>query len=160
VRLLDGPLELAGRTALLLSDAGVETLATRLAKEGRSTLGQLERFGSELLEAMAFLYEKGIVHRDVKPANLGVREDPSARRPTLVLFDFSLANEPVDNVRSGTSGYLDPYLGRGRRSVYDSAAELYAVSVTLFEMATGQLPWWGQGSGGPSHADDEPVVEP
>lgn len=160
VRLLDGPLELDGRAALLLSDAGTETLATRLAKEGRSTLGQLERFGSELLEAMAFLYEKGIFHRDIKPANLGIREDTSTGHPTLVLFDFSLATELVDNVRSGTAGYLDPYLGRGRRSVYDSAAELYAVSATLFEMATGQLPWWGQGGGGPAHADDEPVVEP
>jgi serine/threonine protein kinase len=159
VRLVEGPLDIDGRQALLLSDAGPETLAGRLAKEGRATLQQLERFGSELLEAMSYLDTKGLFHRDIKPANLGIREDPGTRRPTLVLFDFSLASEPVENVRSGTSGYLDPYLGRGRRSVYDRAAELYAVSATLFEMATGQLPWWGEGAGAPT-ADEASVVEP
>ena len=159
VRLLEGPLDLDGRRGLLLSDAGPETLAARLTTEGRATLGQLERFGSELLEAMSYLDGKGVFHRDIKPANLGIREDPGTRRPTLVLFDFSLATEPVENLRSGTTGYLDPFLGRGRRTVYDRAAEIYAVSATLFEMATGQLPWWGQGAGVPAHASDAPVVD-
>lgn len=160
VRLLEGPLDLDSRRGLLLSDAGSETLAARLTTEGRATLGQLERFGSELLEAMSYLDSKGVFHRDVKPANLGIRPDSKSSRPTLVLFDFSLATEPVENLRSGTAGYLDPFLGRGRRTVYDRAAEIYAASATLFEMATGQLPWWGQGAGVPAHATDAPVIDP
>ncbi len=160
VRLIDGPIELAERRALLLSDAGKETLAVRLAKEGRSTLGQLQQFGGDLLDAMAYLETKGFFHRDIKPANLGIIPDPGTRKPTLVLFDFSLADESVDNIASGTPGYLDPYLGRGQRRRYDRAAELYAVSATLFEMATGGLPWWGSGSSQPLNPTDEPVVEP
>lgn len=160
VRLLEGPLDVDGRHALLLTDAGKESLATRLSKEGRATLGQLQQFGGDLLEAMAYLETKGVFHRDVKPANLGIIPDPGTRKPTLVLFDLSLASESVENIASGTQGYLDPYLGRGRRQRYDRAAELYAVSTTLFEMATGVLPWWPNGAGQPLAATDAPVVEP
>lgn len=160
VRLLDGPIEVAERRALLMSDAGKETLAVRLAKEGRSTLGQLQQFGGDLLDAMAYLETKGFFHRDIKPANLGIIPDPGSRKPSLVLFDFSLSDESVDNISSGTLGYLDPYLGRGARKRYDRAAELYAVSATLFEMATGGLPWWGTGNNQPLSPDDAPVVEP
>ena len=160
VRLVAGPLDVGVRRALLLTDAGKETLATRLAKEGRATVGQLEQYGSQLLEAMIYLESRGVFHRDVKPANLGITPDPGTRRPSLVLFDFSLASESVDNTASGTPSYLDPYLGRGRRQKYDRAAELWAVSTTLFEMATGQLPWWGEGAGRPADPSDPPVIEP
>lgn len=160
VRLVE-TLELAGRSALLMSDAGKETLATRLAKEGQSTLEQLQRWGTDLLEAMAYLVDvKGIFHRDIKPANLGIAPDPGYRKPHLTLFDFSLAREPLDNIASGTPGYLDPYLGKGRRTRYDRAAELWAVSATLFEMATGVLPWWPNGASAPACTADRPVVEP
>lgn len=160
VRLVAGPLDVGDRRALLLSDAGKETLATRLSKEGRATVGQLEQYGSQLLEAMIYLESQGVFHRDIKPANLGITPDPGTRRPSLVLFDFSLASESVDNVASGTPSYLDPYLGRGRRQKYDRAAELWAVSTTLFEMATGQLPWWGEGAGRPADPSDPPIIEP
>lgn len=160
VRLMAGPLDLGNRRALLLNDAGKETLATRLSKEGRATVGQLEQYGSQLLEAMIYLESQGVFHRDIKPANLGITPDPGTRKPSLILFDFSLASESVDNTSSGTPSYLDPYLGRGRRQKYDRAAELWAVSTTLFEMATGQLPWWGEGAGRPADPSDPPIIEP
>ncbi|MFI9487358.1 BREX system serine/threonine kinase PglW [Promicromonospora sp. NPDC052451] len=154
-------LEIGGRRTLLMSDAGKETLATRLVKEGQSTLEQLQRWGTDLLEAMAYLVDvKGIFHRDIKPANLGIAPDPKYRKPHLTLFDLSLAREPLENIESGTTGYIDPYLGKGRRTRYDRAAELWAVSVTLFEMATGVLPWWPKGASTPAHSTDKPVVEP
>ena len=160
VRLNVGPLDLGTRRGILMSDAGKETLATRLSKEGRATVGQLEQYGSQLLEAMTYLETQGVFHRDIKPSNLGIIPDPGSRRPSLVLFDFSLASESVDNIASGTPSYLDPYLGRGRRQKYDRAAELWAVSTTLFEMATGQLPWWGEGAGRPADPSDPPIVGP
>ncbi|MGX1748992.1 BREX system serine/threonine kinase PglW [Glutamicibacter protophormiae] len=156
VRLLDGPTQIGNRTAIVMTDAGTETLATRLLKEGRSTVGQLERFGGQLLEAMAYLESKGVFHRDIKPANIGTL---TTRQPDLVLFDFSLASEPLDSIAAGTPGYLDPFLGKGRRQRYDRAAELWAAAVTLFEMSTGQLPWWPEGSGQPATPDEAPVVQ-
>ena len=167
VQLLDGPLDVDGRTALLLTDAGTTTLAGWLESRGHATLGELERFGGHLLEAVAHLDGLGLFHRDVKPANLGVRPDPGSKVPSLVLFDLSLAREPIENTGSGTRGYLDPYLALARtptgaraRRRYDRAAELYSVAVTLFEMATAQLPWWSDGDLGPSSATDRAVLTP
>ncbi len=158
VRLIGGPIRIDDRTALLLSDAGKETLATRIATEGRATIEQLEGYGRDLLEAVAHLDERGVFHRDIKPANLAISPDPGTRKPRLTLFDLSLAREPLDRTTSGTAGYLDPYLA-GRRQ-YDRAAELWSVAATLFEMATGNQLWWPEGSNGPLTRDEAPVVMP
>ena len=58
-----------------------------------------------------WLEQKGISHRDIKPDNIGVGQTPAGKL-TLVLFDFSLAHTPVDNIRAGTPPYLDPFLRR------------------------------------------------
>jgi len=159
VRLLDEPVKLgAGRTALVLSDAGEQSLASRIAAEGRATITELERFGNDLLEAVAYLDERGIFHRDIKPANFGISPDPTTKRPRLNLFDFSLSKEPIDNVTSGTTGYVDPYLGMGHRRQYDRAAELWSVAMALFELATANRPWWPDGGEGPLTASEAPVI--
>ena len=152
VQVLDGPVDVDGHTGMVIADAGRPTLGRRLLDEGRLTLEQLENYGRDLFEAMAYLAEQGVFHRDIKPDNLGVREvrgERGDRSRHLVLFDFSLAKEPLDRTRSGTRGYMDPFLGTGRRRRYDSAAERFAVAATLFEMATGTKPVWGDGQSDP-----------
>ncbi|WP_104090838.1 BREX system serine/threonine kinase PglW [Cryobacterium sp. N19] len=158
VRLIEGPIDVDGRTGILMTDAGRETLADRLQTEGRSTIEQLEQYGDDLFEAMRYLEEQGVFHRDIKPANLAVSPDPASRKPRLTLFDFSLAREPLANITSGSRPYLDPYLGQGRRRQYDRAAELYAVAVTLFEMAAATPPWWENGESAPLNAADRVVL--
>lgn len=157
VRLLDGPLEVGGRAALLLSDAGAETLAVRLQTEGRSTLEQLENYGRDLLEAVRYLDSKGIFHRDIKPANLAIAPDPGTRKPRLTLFDLSLAREPLTHTKSGSRPYLDPYLDRPGRREFDRAAELFSVAATLFEMSAGVPPFW-PGGNAPERPDEAAVV--
>jgi serine/threonine protein kinase len=138
----------SGHTALFMAVAGVElksgayTLAQRLRQEGRLSLDLLQRFGEELLMVADWLEQRGISHRDIKPDNIGVGNTPAGKL-TLILFDFSLANTPVDNLRAGTPLYLDPFLQRRRR--WDWYAERFAVAMTLHEMATGSLPIWGDG---------------
>lgn len=102
----------------------------------------------------------GVDHRDIKPANLGVREQPSDRAKHLVLFDFSLARASAATTSAGTPPYLDPFLGSGAREVWDSAAERYAATATLFEMATGHTPVYGDGQSDPASIPDEATVEP
>ena len=155
VRLLDGPLPADGHTAIVVADAGRPTLGRRLIDEGAATLEQLENYGQDLFEAVAHLESRGVFHRDIKPENLGVREDRSDRTRHLVLFDFSLSSEPLEKVRSGTHGYLDPFLGSGARHRFDSAAERFAVAATLFEMATGGKPEWGDGRSDPAQIPDD-----
>ena len=154
VKPLEPPLTLGGHLALNLEDAGRPTLGSRIRSEGRLSLDMLERYGADLLEVADYLDQQGILHRDIKPDNLGVRTG-SERKQRLVLFDFSLADEPLEHVKAGTPPYLDPFLGAGRRPRYDRAAERFAVAVTLFEMATGTKPVWGSGDADPATITEE-----
>ncbi len=150
----------SGHAALFMAVAGVEikpgayTLAQRLRHEGRLSLDLLQRFGEELLTVANWLEQKGVSHRDIKPDNIGVGELPS-RRLTLILFDFSLASTPLENIRAGTPPYLDPFLRRRKPPRWDLYAERFAVGMTLYEMATGTLPIWGDGASDPAMLDCE-----
>lgn len=124
---------------------GDHTLAEELRERGplAMTINDLERLGEDLFQALKFLDARGIWHRDIKPENLAIRELTNKKGRELVLFDFSLAGTPDTELSAGTRDYLDPFLGTGRRTRYDQAAELYAVAVTLHEMVSGERPSWG-----------------
>lgn len=150
VRLIDGPLLVGNRTALLLQFAGEQTLADLLRLRNRLSLDLLERYGSDLLAAVVALDAAGVDHRDLKPANLGVVEARGGNRAKhLMLFDFSLTRAAAASIDAGTRGYLDPYLGTGTRNTFDSAAERYSAAVVLYEMASGSLPVYGDGESDP-----------
>jgi serine/threonine protein kinase len=163
VRLVEGPIEVGGRQALVLESAGDETLAEALRGRGRLSLDLLERWGGDLLEALVALDRAGVDHRDIKPANLGVREGRRGgggdRAKHLVLFDFSLSSAGATAVTAGTPPYLDPFLDTPQRGRYDSAAERYSATVVLFEMATGTVPKFGDGLSDPASVPDEATVE-
>jgi hypothetical protein len=119
----------------------------------------LERFGEDLLQTVVWLEQKGIPHRDIKPANIGVAEVGRGKRLHLVLFDFSLARTPLDAIRAGTAPYLDPFLSLRKPRRWDVAAERFAAAVTLYEMATGTVPRWGDGRSDPAVIDDEVTLD-
>ncbi|MFD8077705.1 BREX system serine/threonine kinase PglW [Streptomyces sp. NPDC059718] len=154
VRLLDGPRTLGGRTVLELEYAGEQSLAQRLRGQGRLTYDDLESFGEDLFKALEELTAKGVRHRDIKPDNLGVQRGADGREH-LMLFDFSLADVPDRDLKAGTRGYMDPFLDHGHRREYDDYAEHYAAAVTLHEMASGERPVWGDGTGDPRTTSDE-----
>lgn len=160
VRIVEAsPVQVGDRKALLLESAGEETLADVLRDRRRLSLDLLDRWGTDLLEALVSLDEAGVDHRDIKPSNLGVREQKSDRAKHLVLFDFSLAKASAATISAGTPPYLDPFLGTGTRLHWDSAAERYAATVTLFEMATGHAPVFGDGETAPAFVD-RATIEP
>ncbi len=131
----------------------IETLGQRLRKDGRLHIDLLQRFGDDLLQVVNHLEEQGIPHRDIKPDNIAVGMVGRGSKLHLVLFDFSLSRTPAENIRAGTTGYLDPLLPlRDPTSPrWDLHAERYAAAVTLYELATGTLPVWGDGVTSPSH---------
>lgn len=162
VKLLAEPRELAGHTVLEIEYAGgyrgqddrePVSLGSRLRDQGPLGYDQLERFGNDLFDALDALAARGVRHRDIKPDNLGLfkRSDGSWQ---LMLFDFSLADAPDQDVHAGTRGYLDPFLGGAGRSRYDDHAEWYAAAVTLHEMASGERPVWGDGQNDPRMVTD------
>ena len=159
VRLVEGPVDVGGRHALVLETAGDETLGEVLRGRERLSLDLLERWGTDLLEALVALDRAGVDHRDIKPANLGVREGRGDRAKHLVLFDFSLSRAGAMAVTAGTPPYLDPFLDEAARGRYDSAAERYSAAVVLFEMATGATPQFGDGLSDPASVHDEATIE-
>ncbi|GAC1573629.1 MAG: hypothetical protein NVS3B7_05100 [Candidatus Elarobacter sp.] len=95
----------------------------------------------EIFEALAYAHESGIVHRDVKPANVMVLANGAVK-----VMDFGLARHAseMSSVTSageivGTIAYLPPerFLGR----LADARSDLYSVGVMLYETFTGTLPF-------------------
>ena len=151
-------LTVAGRTALLLKSAGARTLAEKLKDERRLSLDMLQRLGEELIEAVNHLESEGVAHRDIKPDNIGIAENRNGKLQ-LVLFDFSLCRTPADNITAGTHPYLDPFLSLRRPPRWDLYAERFALAVTLYEMAVGQPPVWGDGQTSPAMLEQEATIE-
>ncbi len=159
-QLVEGPVTVGRRSALLLEYAGEPTLAEELQSHGRLSLDLLERYGRDLLDIVAFLDGQGVTHRDIKPANLAARPRPKDKQPHLCIFDFSLAATPAEQIGAGTPPYLDPFLGPPRRARFDLAAERFTAAVALYEMATGTLPRWGDGIANPATIADEVTIRP
>lgn len=158
-------LELGDRTAFLMRPVFadkqkriVETLGQRLRKEGRLHVDLLQRFGEDLLDVVNHLEEQGIPHRDIKPDNIAVGKVGRGDKLHLVLFDFSLSRTPADNIRAGTNGYLDPLLPLRKPPRWDLHAERYAAAITLYELATGTMPKWGDGATDPSHLNPDTEI--
>jgi serine/threonine protein kinase len=150
-------LQVAGRTVLLMRSAGPKTLAQKIKEDGRLSLDLLQRFGEELIEVVNHLEDHGVAHRDLKPENIGIREGVS-RKLQLVLFDFSLCRTPAENITAGTHPYLDPFLSLRKPPRWDLYAERFALAVTLYEMAVGKPPIWGDGQTSPAMLDVEVTI--
>ena len=163
------PVEIGNRSGFLMrpvlvtvnDEPRVETLARRLGKEGKLHVDLLQRFGECLLDVLKFLEKQGINHRDIKPDNIAIGHIGSSKQLELVLFDFSLARAPLDNIRAGTAAYLDPFLPLRKSKRWDLHAERYAAAITLYEMAAGpgSFPKWGDGASDPSHLQCEANID-
>ena len=113
------------------------SLDVRLRQGGPLDERDLLRLGIQLARVISYLHSQGYAHRDIKPANLMVERDGA-----LKLIDFGLAS-PIEalaasTTRVGTPGYMAPELFEGH--AHSAASDLYQAGVTLYELATGQLP--------------------
>jgi len=98
-------------------------------------------------DALAAAHEEGIVHRDVKPANIFLHQSPQGEVPKVL--DFGIAKIvgdaaakqrlTVEGALVGTPAYMSPERVRNQR--YDGRSDVYSVGVILSQMTTGVLPF-------------------
>lgn len=110
--------------------------------------GLLTHLLGEACEALEAAHNAGVVHRDLKPDNLFVVRRESSQKPSLKVLDFGVAKArgPLTHPRLtavgmvlGTPAYMAPEQWTGQP--VDGRADIYALGVTAYLMATGRLPY-------------------
>ena len=118
-----------------------ESLAHRIASQGTLSLEETLRIGMQAAAGLAAAHEQGLVHRDVKPANILLEKGVER----AVLMDFGLARAADDvtltrrGIISGTPQYMSPEQARGEP--LDGRSDLFSLGCVLYEMATGVSPF-------------------
>jgi len=118
-----------------------DSLAARLEREGPLPEVDIVRVARDVARALQFAHAQGVMHRDLKPDNILLHSDGRA-----VLSDFGIARAVSGYVAStgvnmtiGTPQYLSPEQAQGRP--LDARLDFYALGVTLFKAAIGEVPF-------------------
>lgn len=132
-----------GRCAFIVMDCiQGDTLRGRIFEaQGPLSIDEVLRITRQVASALEYAHAEGIIHRDVKPANVMLKPDGAA-----LLSDFGIAR--VADVATqtlgipGTPAYMSPEQCQGGK--LDGRTDVYSFGVMLFEMLTGRRPFLGQ----------------
>lgn len=164
-RIVGGRFEREARAAARLSHPGIVTLyeaavdddgaylvselvrgptLAQLLEAGRLSDRDILEIGVALCDALEHAHRQGVVHRDVKPSNVLVPEQPSAPSQVAKLTDFGVARVIGGDSLTrtgdviGTAAYMAPEQAEGREA--GAAADLYSLALVLYEGLTGINP--------------------
>jgi serine/threonine protein kinase len=143
----------AGIDYLVMECLKGETLASRL-KRGPLGAKEVVLYGIQLADALEQAHQRGVIHRDVKPANIFLLLNQQCK-----VLDFGLAKVPAGipadaqtttspaamtawGAAIGTAQYMSPEQARGER--IDHRSDIFSMGATLYEMATGKLAFGGK----------------
>jgi eukaryotic-like serine/threonine-protein kinase len=164
-RVVGGRFEREARSAARLSHPGIVTLyeaavdddgaylvselvrgatLAELLETGRLSDRDIVKLGIALCDALAHAHSQGVVHRDVKPSNVLVPEQPAGPTQVAKLTDFGVARVIGGDSLTrtgdviGTAAYMAPEQAEGREA--GAAADLYSLALVLYEALTGVNP--------------------
>jgi serine/threonine-protein kinase len=131
------------RPYIVLEYVEGETLKHRIRRLGRLAVSEAVAYAIEMARALECAHSRHIVHRDVKPQNVLIDEEGSAK-----VTDFGIARTlDEDGLTAagrvlGTTDYVSPEQALGEDVTGQS--DLYALGIVLFEMLTGDVPFRGE----------------
>jgi serine/threonine-protein kinase len=121
-----------------------KTVAELLHESGRLAESQVIEIALQVAKALDHAYSYGIIHRDVKPANVMITDEDKV----VKLCDFGLAKEmdlrssvTTHGTVAGTPFYISPEQIKGKD--IDTRSDIYSLGGTMYHMATGELPFPG-----------------
>ncbi len=132
-----------GRPYIVLEYVEGETLKERIRRHGELDVAEAVAYAIEIARALGCAHARHIVHRDVKPQNVLIDEEGSAK-----VTDFGIARSLDDDGLTadgrvlGTTDYVSPEQALGHAVTGQS--DLYSLGIVLFEMLTGQVPFRGE----------------
>lgn len=132
-----------GQPWLVMEYVNAVSLAALMREKGRLEPAEVARIGAKVAAALAAAHKAGIVHRDVKPANILVADDG-----TVKITDFGISRATGDvtvtstGFLAGTPAYLSPEVARGENP--EPASDVFALGSTLYAAVEGAPPF-GEG---------------
>jgi eukaryotic-like serine/threonine-protein kinase len=148
-----------GRPYIVMECVEGRTLADLLADRGRVPWQEAVRLALQVCAGLEHAHRAGLVHRDVKPQNLLLREDG-----TLKIADFGIARAAEQTRLTqagtilGTAAYLSPEQAAGDEVT--AAADVYALGAVLYELLTGRTPYTFETLAELAHRQAVEPVEP
>src|SRR6201987_4970493 len=131
------------RPYIVLEYVEGETLKDRIRRLGRLPITESVAYAIEITRALGAAHDRHIVHRDVKPQNVLIDQEGSAK-----VTDFGIARTleeeglTADGRVLGTTDYVSPEQALGQQVTGQS--DLYSLGVVLYEMLTGDVPFRGE----------------
>jgi serine/threonine protein kinase len=131
---------------------------------GNMSEAEIRKFIKDVASGLAYLHSNDIVHRDIKPDN--ILKDSMGN---YVITDFGLSIKMRSTLRkasgrfnntadqSGTVGYMAPEMFAAKPDIV-KATDIWALGVTIYELATGELPFCGQGGVMELHGAELPIL--
>src|SRR5271155_5833788 len=132
-----------GAPYIVLEYVEGETLKDLIRREGPLEIPQAIAYAIEIARALGTAHEHQIVHRDVKPQNILISSEGSAK-----ITDFGIARSLTEEGLTmagrvlGTTDYVSPEQALGHRVTGQS--DLYSLGIVLYEMLTGEVPFRGE----------------
>ncbi|MGK7868121.1 serine/threonine-protein kinase [Falsiroseomonas sp. E2-1-a20] len=135
-----------GHTWIVMQLVIGETLKETLRQQGPLPVAEAVRLITALLDALDVAHGRGIVHRDVKPANILIEISATQANGELRLSDFGIARMSNDQQGAGgdmigTPSVMAPEQVRGEAG--DARIDIWAAGVILYEMLVGERPFQG-----------------